>query len=110
MPIPTLMMNTLTTLMSMSYTPPSHGILLVLKSTITTIKSNIKRFGPCKNDLFRLTTALTLTQFIHVGNKKKLTSFTAPKANDYSIGYYDHDIIRPNEDHCPNYDNYANPN
>ena len=64
----------------------------------------------CKNDLFRLTTALTHRQFTHVGYKKLLTMFTAPKANDYSIEHYDHDIIRPNQDHFVNDDKFANPN
>ena len=35
--------------------------------------------------------------------------FTAPKANDYSIEHYDHDIIRPNQDHFLNDDKFANP-
>ena len=48
--------------------------------------------------LFRLTTALTPRQFTHVGYKKLLKFFTAPRANDYSIKYYDHNIIRPNKD------------
>ena len=48
-----------------------------------------------KNDLFRLKTALTPRQFTHVGCKKLLKISTAPRANDYSIEYYNHNIIRP---------------
>ena len=43
--------------------------------------------------LYLLTTALTPKQFTHIGYRKSLTKFTAPKANDYSIDYYDHNII-----------------
>ena len=35
--------------------------------------------------------------------------FTAPKADVYSIEYYDHDIIRPNQDHFIKDDMFANP-
>ena len=61
-----------------------------------------------KNDLFRLTTALTPRQITHVGYKKILSSLTVPKDNDYSIEYYDHDITRSNEDQFHNDDNFAN--
>ena len=63
----------------------------------------------CKNDLFRLTSELTPRQFTHVGYQKLLKMLTAPKANDYSIKYYDHGIIRPNYDHFLNDDKFANP-
>ena len=62
-----------------------------------------------KNDLFRLTTALPLRQFTHVGYKKLLKMFTAPRANDYSIKHYDHNIIRPNQDQFLDDDKFANP-
>ena len=68
-----------------------------------------KDFERCKNDLIRLNTALLPRKFSHVGYKILLTSFTAPKANDYSIEFYDHDIIRPNEDHFLDDDKFANP-
>ena len=35
--------------------------------------------------------------------------FTAPRANDYSIEYYDHNIIRPNQDQFLDEDRFANP-
>ena len=35
--------------------------------------------------------------------------FTAPRANDYSIEYYDHDIIRPNQDQFLDDDKFTNP-
>ena len=63
----------------------------------------------CKNDLFRLTTALTPRQFTHVGYQKLLKMFTAHEAKDYSIDYYDHDIIRPNQDLFLNDDKFDNP-
>ena len=62
-----------------------------------------------KMDLFRLTTALTSRQFTHVGHKKLLKIFTARRANDYSIEYYDHNIIRPNQDQFLDKDKFANP-
>ena len=37
-------------------------------------------------------------QFTQFGYRHSLTEFTAPKANDYSIEYFDYNIIRPNED------------
>ena len=62
-----------------------------------------------KNDLFRLTTALTPRQFTHVGYKKLLKTFTAPRAYKYSIECYDHNVIRPNQDHFLDDDQFANP-
>ena len=50
-----------------------------------------------KGELFRLTTSLTTRQFTYIGFKKPLKSFTASRANDFSIEYYDHNIIRPNQ-------------
>ena len=35
--------------------------------------------------------------------------FTAPRANNYSIEYYDHNIIRPNQDQFLDEDRFANP-
>ena len=62
-----------------------------------------------KNGLYRLTTSLTPRQFTYVGNKKILKTFTAPRANDFSIEYYDHNNIRPNHDQFLDEDRFANP-
>ena len=62
-----------------------------------------------KDELFRLTTALNPRQFTYVGYKKLLKTFTAPRANDYSIEYYDHNIIRSNQDQFLDDDKFANP-
>ena len=59
--------------------------------------------------MFRLTTALTTRQFTYVGYKKLLETFTAPRANDYSIEYYDHKIIRSNQNQFLDDDKFANP-
>ena len=48
--------------------------------------------------LYTLTTALTPRQFTNVGFKNLLKTFTAPRANELTIEYYDHNIIRPNQD------------
>ena len=63
----------------------------------------------CKDMLYRLTTALTLRQFTYVGFKKLLKEYTAPRANDFTIEYYDHNIIRPNQDLFLDDDRFANP-
>ena len=62
-----------------------------------------------KLDLFKLTTALTPRQFTHVGYKKLLKTFTAPRANVFSIEYYDHNIIRPNHDQFLDDDKFTSP-
>ena len=62
-----------------------------------------------KDELFRLTTALTPRQFKYVGYKKSLKTFTAPRANDYSMEYYDHNIIRSNQDQFLDDNKFANP-
>ena len=51
-----------------------------------------------KEMLYRLTTTLSPRQFTYVGYKKLLKTFTAPRANEFTIEYYDHNIIRPNQD------------
>ena len=48
--------------------------------------------------LYRLTTTLTPRQFTYVGYKKLLKTFTAPRANNFAIEHYDHNIIRPGQD------------
>ena len=70
------------------YTNP---LCLPLANTTESIEKN-------KNMLNRLTTTLTPGQFTYVGYKKLLKTFTAPRANDFAIEYYDHNIIRPNQD------------
>ena len=51
----------------------------------------------CKNKLYRLTTTLTPLHLTYVGFKKLLKTFTAPRASDFTIKYYDHNIIGPNQ-------------
>ena len=67
---------------------------------------DIKRI---KNEFFRLITSPTPQKFTYVGYKKLLKTFTAPRANDFSIEYYDHNIIRPNQDQFLDDDHFANP-
>ena len=59
--------------------------------------------------LYRLTITLTPRQFIYIGYKKFLKTFTAPRAKDFAIEYYDHNIIRPNQDQFLDEDRFANP-
>ena len=65
----------------------TNPLTLPLYNTTIDIEKN-------KDELFRLTTALTPRQFTYVGYKKLLKTFTATRANDYSIEYYDHNIVR----------------
>ena len=58
---------------------------------------------------YRLSTTLTPRQFTYVGYKKLLKTFTAPRANEFAIEYYDHNIIRPNQDQFLDEDRFANP-
>ena len=62
-----------------------------------------------KDELFRLTTSLTPRQFTYVGYIKLLKIVTAPRANDYPIEYYDHNIIGSNQDPFLDDDKLANP-
>ena len=62
-----------------------------------------------KNMLYRLTTTLTPRQFTYVGYKNLLKTFTAPRANEFAIEYYDHNIIRSNQDQFLDEDRFANP-
>ena len=59
--------------------------------------------------LYRLTATLTPRQFTYVGYKKLLKTFTAPRANEFTIEYYDHYIIRTNQDQFLDDDRFANP-
>ena len=62
-----------------------------------------------KDMLYRLTTPLTTRQFTYVGYKKSLKIHTAPRANEYTLEYYDHNIIRANQDQFLDDDRFANP-
>ena len=77
-------------------------LCLPLANTAENIEKN-------KNILYRLFTSLTPRQFTYVGYKKLLKTFTAPRANDFSIEYNDHNIIRPNQDQFLDEDCFANP-
>ena len=81
------------------YTNP---LCRLLANTTESIEKN-------KNMFYRLTTTLTPRQFTYVGYKKLLKTFTAPRANDFAIEYYDHNIIRPNQDQFLDEDRFANP-
>ena len=59
--------------------------------------------------LYRLTATLTPRQFTYVGYKKLLKTSTAYRANEFTIEYYDHDIIRTNQDQFLDDDRFANP-
>ena len=59
--------------------------------------------------LYRLTTPLTHRQFTYIGYKKSLKTYTAPRANEYTLEYYDHNIIRANQDQFLDDDRFANP-
>ena len=59
--------------------------------------------------LYRLNATLTTRQFTYVGYKKLLKTFTAPRANEFTIEYYDHNIIRTNQDQFLDEDRFANP-
>ena len=73
---------------------------------LTNTNENIERN---KNILYRITTSLTPRHFTYVGYKKLLKTFTAPRANGYTIEYYDHNIIRPNQDQFLDENRFANP-
>ena len=59
--------------------------------------------------LYRLTATLTPRQFTYVGYKKLLKTFTAPRANEFTIELYDHTLIRTNQDQFLDDDRFANP-
>ena len=85
-----------------SYYHYTNSLYLPLYNTITDNEQ-------CKNMLYRLTTALTPRQFTYVGFKKLLKTFTAPRANEFTIEHYDDNIIRPNQDQFLGDDRFANP-
>ena len=62
-----------------------------------------------KDMLYRLTATLTPRQFTYIGYKKSLKTFSAPRANEFTLEYYDHNIIRTNQDQFLDDDRFANP-
>ena len=59
--------------------------------------------------LYRLTATQTPRQFTYIGYKKLLKTFTAPRANEFTIEHYDHNIIRTNQDQFLDDDRFSNP-
>ena len=80
----------------------TNALCLPLTNTHDSIEKN-------KDMLYRLTTTLTPRQFTYLGYKKLLRTFTAPRANEFAIEYYDHNIIRPNQDQFLDEDRFENP-
>ena len=74
-----------------SYYHFTNPLCLPLSNTHIDIERN-------KDMLYRLTTPLTPRQFTYTGYKKSLKTYTAPRANEYTLEYYDHNIIRANQD------------
>ena len=85
-----------------SYYHFTNPLYLPLSSTSIDIERN-------KDMLYQLTTPLTARQFTYVGYKKSLKIHTAPRANEYTLEYYDHNIIRANQDQFLDDDRFANP-
>ena len=85
-----------------SYYHFTNPLCLPLTNTYIDIDRN-------KDMLYRLTTPLTARQFTYVGYKKSLKIHTAPRANEYTLEYYDHNIIRANQDQFLDDDRFANP-
>ena len=85
-----------------SYYHFTNPLCLPLSSTSIDIERN-------KDMLYQLTTPLTARQFTYVGYKKSLKTHTAPRANEYTLAYYDHNIIRANQDQFLDDDRFANP-
>ena len=73
------------------------------------LRNTTKDIERRRNELFTLTTSLTPRQFTYVGYKKLLKTLSAARANDYSFEYYDHNIIRSNQDQFLDDDKFANP-
>ena len=90
------------TLSRTSYYHFTNPLCLPLSSTSIDIERN-------KDMLYQLTTPLTARQFTYVGYKKSLKTHTAPRANEYTLEYYDHNIIRANQDQFLDDDRFANP-
>ena len=80
----------------------TNPLCLPLSSTHNDIEKN-------KHMLYRLTATLTPRQLTYIGYKKSLKTFTVPRANEFTIEYYDHNIIRVNQDQFLDDDRFANP-
>ena len=85
-----------------SYYHFTNPLCLPLSNTHIDLERN-------KDMLYRLTTTLTPRQFTYIGYKKSLKTHTAPRANEYTLEYYDHNIIRTNQDQFLDDDRFANP-
>ena len=85
-----------------SYYHFTNPLCLPLSNTHIDIERN-------KDMLYRLTTPLTPRQFTYIGYEKSLKTHTAPRANEYTLEYYDHNIIRTNQDQFLDDDRFANP-
>ena len=85
-----------------SYYHFTNPLCLPLSNTHIDIERN-------QNMLYRLTTPLIHRQFTYIGYKKSLKTYTAPRANEYTLEYYDHNIIRANQDQFLDDDRFANP-
>ena len=85
-----------------SYYHFTNPLCLPLSNTHIDIERN-------QDMLYRLTTSLTHRQFTYIGYKKSLKTHTAPRANEYTLEYYDHNIIRANQDQFLDDDRFANP-
>ena len=90
------------TLQWTSYYHFTNPLCLPLSNTHIDIERN-------KDMLYRLTTPLSHRQFTYIGYKKSLKTYTAPRANEYTLEYYDHNIIRTNQDQFLDDDRFANP-
>ena len=90
------------TLQWTSYYHFTNPLCLPLSNTHIDIERN-------QNMLYRLTTPLTHRQFTYIGYKKSLKTYTAPRAYEYTLEYYDHNIIRANQDQFLDDDRFANP-
>ena len=85
-----------------SYYHFTNPLCLPLSNTHIDIERN-------QDMLYRLTTPLTHRQFTYIGYKKSLKTYTATRANEYTLEYYNHNIIRANQDQFLDDDRFANP-
>ena len=85
-----------------SYYHFTNPLCLPLSNTHNDIERN-------QDMLYRLTTPPTHRQFTYIGYKKSLKIFSAPRANEFTLEYYDHNIIRTNQDQFLDDDRFANP-
>ena len=85
-----------------SYYHFTNPLCLPLSNTHIDIERN-------QDMLYGLTTPLTHRQFTYIGYKKSPKTYTAPRANEFTLEYYDHNIIRSNQDQILDDDRFANP-